>query len=102
MVRIDFPELGEGQYVEIREPKYLKWREEKEFSKLYKDGDMEAQLTATEKLALMLIKGGYILDEDNKPFQFPLDENTIQDLPGMVIEAVVQKFAELKNGGQKN
>lgn len=105
MVRIDLPELGEGQYVEIREPKYLKWKEEKELSKLANAADdMEAQLTAAEKLALMIIKGGYILDEDNKPFQFPLDENSIQELPGIVIETVAKKFAELKNAGadQKN
>lgn len=102
MVRIDLPQLGEGQYVEIRDPKYLKWKEEKEITKLFKENDMEAQLTATEKLALLLINGGYILDENNKPFQFPLDENSIQDLPGIVIETVVEKFAELKGASQKN
>lgn len=102
MVRIDFPELGEGQFVEIRDPKYLKWKEQKEIAKIFKDGDTGAELDASEKLVLSILKNGYILDEDNKPIQFPLDENSVQDLPSIVVEKVIQKFAELKGGPQKN
>jgi hypothetical protein len=103
MVRIDFPELGEGQFVEIRDPKYLKWKEQKEISKSFTEGDADAQLSSMEKLALALIKNGYILDEDNRPIQFPLNEQTIQDVPAVVIEAVILKFGELKKvDGQKN
>lgn len=102
MVRIHFPQLGEGQYIEMRDPKHLKWKEQKEISRLFKEDDTDSQLTATEKLALMLIKGGYILDEENRPVHFPLNEHTVQELPAMVIEEVVQKFAELKGGDRKN
>lgn len=102
MIRIEFPDLGDGQFVEIRDPKYLKWKEQKEISKTFDEQDMEAQLSATEKLALALIRNGYILDEENKPFQFPLNENTIQDLPAIVIEEVAKKYAELKGVNQKN
>lgn len=102
-MRIDFPELGDGQFVEIRDPKKLKWKEQKRISQALKDDSIDSQLDAAEKIALAVIKGGYLLDEDNRPISFPLNEQNILELPGVVIETVVSKFAELKGtNDQKN
>jgi hypothetical protein len=91
-MRIDFPQLGEGYFVEIKDPKKLKWKEKKEITKQYKEGDIPAQLDLSEYIAVVLIKSGYMLDEDKKPITFPLTADTVGDVPADVVEEVVKAF----------
>lgn len=98
-IRIDLPELGDGQYVDIRDPKFMTWGVQKRIAAAYKSNDIEANLTVAELVTLGLIKGGYVLTEDGTPFVFPITEENIKDIPAIVIEKAAEKFAELKSGG---
>ncbi|MED1202565.1 hypothetical protein [Heyndrickxia acidicola] len=95
-MRIDFNGLGEGQYVELKSFNRLKWAEQKAISEEIKEGDVSSQLAVAEKIAIYLIKGGYLLDDDNKQIVFPLTEETVGEVPAEVIEAVVRDFSESK------
>lgn len=96
-MRIDFPELHDGAFVEIKDPKKLTWKEQKNITKAFTNESMEAQMEVAERIALALIKSGYLLDDENRPVTFPLTDETVQNLPAMVVETVTTKFAELKN-----
>lgn len=95
-MKIEFLELHEGAHVEIKHPKLLSWKEQKSITTAYKEDDVSAQLDVAERLAIALIKKGYILDGDDKPVQFPLNADNVGDVPAIIIEAVTKKFAELK------
>lgn len=102
-IRVDIPELGADQFVEIKDPKFLPWGVQKEITAMVsgKGSDVEtsAQLDVAERIAMAIIKGGNVVDEDNVPFTFPLTEESVKLIPSVVIERVTTKFAELK--GQK-
>jgi hypothetical protein len=103
MIRIDFPELGEGQFVEIKDPKFLPWGLQKEITGIIMDKkEASAQLDIAEKVTVALVKSGNILNEDGVPFTFPLTASMIPNVPAIVIEKVSQKFAELKSPNRKN
>jgi hypothetical protein len=62
-----------------------------------KDDSMASQLDVAEVLTLSLVKGGYVLDENNQPIVFPLAADSIEQLPAIVIEKVAGAFAEARN-----
>lgn len=95
-MRIDFPELGEGQFVETKNLMAYKWKKQKAIASKTISDDISSQMNAAETLALDLIKGGYLLDEDDKPIQFPLTAETVGDVPAYVIQVVNIKFGEAR------
>lgn len=99
-IRIDLTEqLGEGQYVEIRNPKLLPWGVQRELTSALKDNSLESQTLFAEKLAVRLIKSGYVLNEDGQPISFPLTDESVQFVPGVVVEAVASEFAKIRSKG---
>lgn len=96
-MKIEFSELHEGAHVELKHPKKLSWKEQKAITVAFKDEDISSQLDVAERLAIALIKKGYILDADDKPVEFPLTEETVGNVPAVVIEEVTKKFAEIKS-----
>ena len=100
-IRINLPEMGEGQYIELKDPKFLSWGVQKEITSLVvgEEGKTSAQLDVAEKIAIALIKTGFVLDEDGNQVAFPLTAETVMNCPSPVIEAATTKFAELKGVG---
>jgi hypothetical protein len=97
-IRVDIAELGENQYVEIRDPKFLSWGLQKQITSIVmSDAKTDAQLDVAEMVAVAIIKNGNVLDEDGDPVVFPLTEETVKNCPSVVIEVVTAKFTELKN-----
>lgn len=95
-MRIELPELGEGQWIEMRDPKRMSWGKQKQIAATVKENEISTQLDATELLAIALVKDGYILDEDDKPISFPLTKDTIANVPSIVIEKVSAEYAKAK------
>lgn len=95
-MRIELPELGEGQWIEMRDPKRLSWGKQKEIASTVKQDVISTQLDATELLAIALVKSGYVLDEDDKPIDFPLTKETISFVPSIVIEKISAEYANSK------
>lgn len=99
-IRIDLPELGDGQFVEIRDPKFLAWGVQKEITAAIMDSkDASTQLDVAEKVTIALVKGGNVINEDGLAFSFPLNATSVREVPSLVIEKVSAKFAELKAQG---
>lgn len=100
LIRIELTEqLGEGQYVEIRNPKTLPWGEQKKLQLSLKDQSMESQVAFAEQLAISLAKNGNVADENGNPIQFPLTGESLNDVPGAVLDAIALKFADIKKQG---
>ncbi len=97
-IRVELPELGENQFVEIRDPRYLPWGVQKEITTLLSSdaNDMDAHMNVAEYVAISLVKNGNVLNEDGVPFVFPLTVDNVKEVPGVVVEKVAEKFAELK------
>lgn len=97
-IRVDIDVLGENQYVEIKDPKFLSWGLQKQITTIViADTTTASQLDVAEMVAVAIIKSGHILDEDGNLLTFPLTEETVKNCPSAVIEAVTLKFSELKN-----
>lgn len=95
-MRIELPELGSGQWVEVKDPKRLPWGKQKQIAAVIKENDVATGLDATELLTIALVKSGYILDENDKPIEFPLTKETIAEVPSIVVEKVSVIYAESK------
>lgn len=100
LIKIDLADtLGEGQYVEIRNPKLLPWGEQRKLQSSLKDESIDSQVAFAEQLTVSLVKNGNVFDEENNPIQFPLNNDSVAKLPAVVVEAVAQKFAEVRGKG---
>ena len=98
MIRVDIEALGEGQFVEIIEPKYLPWGIQKQVTTIVIEKTTNsAQLDVAELVAIEIIKSGNIVKADGQLVTFPLTADTVKDCPSAVIEAVTMKFTELKS-----
>ncbi|UJF36629.1 hypothetical protein [Paenibacillus hexagrammi] len=97
-MRVDITVLGEGQFVEIRNPKLLPWGIQRDLTNSLKDNSTESQMAFAEKLAVVLIRSGHVLDENGTPVQFPLTHETVSYVPSPVVEAVAVAFAEARKG----
>lgn len=95
-IRIDLTNLGENQYVEIRDPKFLSWGKQRELTQSLKDDSTESRMAFAEKLAVVLIRSGFVLDEDGNTIQFPLTDETVGNIPSLVVEAVGSTFADIR------
>lgn len=93
-MRIDFPELSKSEHVVIRNLKRMSWGRKREIMEQMKDDSMFSQLNAAERITMMLITGGHILDENEMPINFPLNEQTVKDLPDCVVQRVVEEFSK--------
>jgi hypothetical protein len=104
-IRIDLSELGEGQFIEMKDPKFLSWGVQKEITATVMDKkEASAQLDIAEKITIALVKTGNVFNEDGMPINFPLTAESIKDVPAAIIEKVSTKFAEFKgqNPDRKN
>jgi hypothetical protein len=97
-IRIDFPELGEGQYVEMRNPRVLSYGSQRKLASLGDFEELQTRMAIAGALATVLIVGGNVLDMDGNAVVFPVTETTVDDLPGEVVAAVLTKYSELKSG----
>lgn len=96
-IRIELTEqLGDGQFIEIRDPRKLSWGAQKAITNTLGDGTTTEQVAAAEKMAISLISTGYVLDADNKPVDFPITAENIENVPAVVVEEVLKKFAALR------
>lgn len=93
-MRIEFPELGPNQWVEIRDPKRMTWGEKKKIMEFGKDDSIHSSLEVADQIVLALVKNGYITDENGNPIPFPLTKENLDQLPAVVAERVVQAFNE--------
>lgn len=96
-MKIVLVELGEGQFIEIKNPKVLSWGQQKKITSAMKDDSLASQLDVAEILTMTLVKGGYVLDENNQPIAFPLTAESIELLPAIVIEKVAGAFADARS-----
>jgi hypothetical protein len=96
-MKIELTELGEGQFVEIKSPKTLSWGTQKKITSAMKDDSLASQLDVAEVLTITLVKGGYVLDENNQPITFPLTAESVELLPAVVIEKVAGAFADARS-----
>lgn len=96
-MKIELTELGEGQFVEIKSPKTLSWGTQKKITSAMKDDSIASQLDVAEVLTITLVKGGYVLDENNQPIPFPLTVESVELLPAVVIEKVAEAFASARS-----
>jgi hypothetical protein len=71
-MKIELTELGEGQFVEIKNPKVLSWGQQKKITTAMKDDSLASQLDVAEVLTITLVKGGYVLDENDQPITHSL------------------------------
>jgi hypothetical protein len=92
-MRIELTELGDGQFVEIRDPKTLSWGAQKAITATLKDNSIDAQLDVAEAISIRLIKSGHVLDELGAPLMFPLTVDSIGNAPATLIETVAKEFA---------
>lgn len=106
-MRIDFPELGDGQYVVLRDPKRsLPWGVQRKIGLLPKakddkgkeDVSEEGKFMLAEILTMALVKEAVLLDPDGKPIPLPLTEKTIGDVASEVIAAVLGAFGDSRKG----
>jgi hypothetical protein len=95
-MRIELDELGEGQWIEVKDPKRLPWGKQKQIATIVKEGDVATGLDATEILVMSLVKKGYVLDDDDKPIDFPLDVENISRVPSFIIEKISEIFSASK------
>lgn len=96
-MRIDLSVLGEGQFVEIKDVNKMSWKQQKALTSAFKEDSIEAQLDVAELLAVSLVKGGYLLDVEDKPVSFPLTAESVGDVPASVVEKVAEAFAQAKS-----
>lgn len=100
LIKIDLSaQLGDGQYVEIRDPKMLPWGEQKKLQSAIKDDSVDSQIAFAEQLAVSLTKNGNVFDENGNPVAFPLTSESAANVPAIVIEAIAAKFAEIRSKG---
>jgi hypothetical protein len=96
-MRIEFTEqLGDGQFVEIRDPRKMSWGQQKQITSALQDDTIYGQLETAERIAVAMVRSGYVLDADDKPVAFPLTAENVVGVPSVVIEEVAKKFAEIK------
>jgi hypothetical protein len=95
-MRIELSELGDGFWIEVKDPKRLPWGKQKQIASVVKENDVATGLDATELLTIALVKSGYVLDENDKPIDFPLTTENIVDVPSLVVEKVSEIYAESK------
>lgn len=101
--RIDLTrELGENQFVNIRDPKHLTWKAQKAVAAAAKDQSLTSNLGVAEAVALALLVNGNILDDTGAPVVFPVTADTIDNIPAVVVERVAEKFAELKGANKRD
>jgi len=97
-IRVDVTALGEDQFVEIMDPKFLAWGLQKQITSIViENATSTSQLDVAEIVAIALIKSGNVLNQNGDPVVFPLTNDSIKDCPSAVIEAVTVKFSEIKN-----
>lgn len=102
-VKIDLSQdLGADQFINIRDPKMLSWKAQKAIASAAKDNSMEANMGVAEAVALALVVNGNVLDENGQPVPFPLNAESIERVPAVVVERIAEKFAELKGATRKN
>lgn len=102
-MRIELHELGTDQYVEIHDPMApLPWKVQRKLGLLHRDKNGEptdeAKLDMAEILTVALVKVGNVLDRDNKPIPFPLTNDTVGDVPGELVMAVLNAFSVARGG----
>jgi hypothetical protein len=99
-VRIDLPELGEGHFLLMRNPKSLPWGLSQKLAGLAqkaKEGDESANMSLASVLCTALVKGGLIYDWDGQPINLAnLDEATVEKFPTEAVVAVINKWGELQ------
>jgi hypothetical protein len=93
-MRIEFPELGHNQWIEIRDPKWMTWGEKKKFLEQGKDETIESQLNMADHIVLALVKNGHITNEHGQPIPFPLTKESLDQLPAIVVERISEEFAK--------
>ena len=97
LVHIDLTEqLGDGQFVDIRDPRLLPWGVQKKLQSSLKDQSMDSQIAFAESLTVELVKQANVSDEDGNPIQAPFTAESVANVPAAVIEAVALKFAEMR------
>jgi hypothetical protein len=102
MTKIELTEIHEGAWIELKDVKRLSWKAQKEITSALVDESISSNLDVAERLSIALIKGGYLLDDENRPISFPLTPETIGNVPALVVEKVASKFAELKAASVPN
>lgn len=99
-IRIDLTEkLGEGQYVDIFDPKDLPWAEQKKLQSTMKDNSIESQGEFAEYLAIILTTNGNVFDWKGNAMVFPMTKESIGNIPAIVIEEIVKKYVEVRSKG---
>jgi len=80
-IRVDIEALGDGQFVEIKEPKFLSWGLQKQITTIVlSDVSSSSQLDVAEMVAIAIIKSGNIEDEDGALLVLPIDGRDCQNL----------------------
>ncbi|WP_407310514.1 hypothetical protein [Desulfosporosinus sp. SB140] len=99
LIKIDLSELGEGQYVEIKDPKIMPYGFQKQLQEKFKNDSIDSIFGGTEFAVLKLIKNGYVLDEDDNPIPFPINAESLLLLPMLAINTVMLKYGEIAKQG---
>lgn len=90
-IQVSLPEEGADKYVIIRNPLFLRWKEQKKLGK--QDG--EADLEYSNRLLKFLVVGGNITAEDGRMLAYPLVDEDIDEFTNYTIAQVLETFRKV-------
>jgi hypothetical protein len=93
-IRLKFPQLFKGAFAEIRNPLLMPWGEKRKLAEsATDDGNPSAAMAKASDLAASFITAWNIPPLDNGEVkQPPLSAEDLENVPSVVVEAVMEKF----------
>lgn len=89
-VRVDLPEEGNSFYVEIRDPMFLRWKEQR----LLQQADGEESINYSTRLLKFLVVGGNVTGDNGQQLNYPMEDNDVDELTNYAISQIMNKFKE--------
>lgn len=89
-IRVALPEEGPDKYVEIRNPLFMRVKEQRALQQ--RDGEDETAYS--NRLLNFVVMGGNITAEDGRFLQYPLTEADIDELTTYTISQIMNAFSE--------
>lgn len=87
-IRVDLPEEGADKYVDIVNPMFMRWKEQR----LMQQGDGEEALDHSTRMINFLVRGGNITAEDGRTLSYPLPSADIDELTNYTVKQVMSAF----------
>ena len=89
-IRVSLPEEGADKYLEIRNPLFLRVKEQRQLQKA--DDETDAQYS--DRFLQSTIVNGNVTAEDGRYLQYPMTPDDIAELTGYTINAIMDAFKQ--------